>query len=249
MFFFLFHIFFYKGRNKHFVGSAKNGITSIDYPPSFDSMTLVDCDDIPFPIYMDMSCGYVEIFHCVGLENGCKFLKVNNSASAIYGSNPYSTDSNICKASLHSGCIGPKGGFCLKYPVGMVRIFRGTIRNGISTTNYVNYFEGFQLANLTDELEKFVKDKKLSTDYCGRNERNSLLYCLGKNNGCLDEYSTWGSNPYTFDSSACVSALHAGVIGLNGGIFSVDGVNLYDGFKGSMKNQINSQDWNFYILE
>lgn len=237
-FFYFSYNLFILGRKTNFVGLTKNGLTSLEYPQPSDAMT-IEVSDIPFPIYNEMSCGYIEIFSCVGLENKCNYLKVE---TPVYGSNPYSSDSNLCKAALHSGLIGPKGGFCLKYPLGQVRSFRGTINNSIPTLTYLNYFEGFKMIPLTDDLNEYVK-KYCSLDRCGKNNQKAAFFCLGKNNGCIDEYTVWGSNPYTYDSSSCLSAYHSGVIDKNGGIYWVDGYKYYSEYIGSQKNDIKSQDW------
>ena len=88
---------------KGFIKQIYIGWASVPYSEPFDAMTIEPCD-IPFPKYSEMSCGHFEIFHCIGLENGCNYLKLGN---AIYGSNSSSTDSNL--------------GFCLKYQ--LVQVF------------------------------------------------------------------------------------------------------------------------------
>jgi len=62
---------------------------------------------------------------------------------AIWGSNPYTTDSAICRAARHAGVIGRRGG-----PV-TVRIlpgrssYRGSTRHGVATSNWGSYGSSF----------------------------------------------------------------------------------------------------------
>jgi hypothetical protein len=230
-----------KGRETSFKGSTMNGITSLDWNEGFDSATLEKCD-IPFERFKDASCGYVDILYCKGLNNSCKYMSFKQKEH-VYGSNPYTYDSNNCKAALHSDYVGLSGGFYIKYPVGQVRSFRASTNNNVKSLNWVEYYEGFKLTYISPEVQEYLT-KFHTPSSCSSLFSNRILYCKGKNNGCDDDYGVWGSNPYTFDSSACRSALHSGVIDSQGGIYLVKAVEIYDAFHISNSNSgVESQNW------
>lgn len=58
--------------------------------------------------------------------------------------------------------------------------------------------------------------------------------------------SAWGSGPYTGDSNVCSAARHAGVIGPEGGMVSLQTVEGQDSYTGSEANGIVTRDWGSY---
>ncbi len=97
------------------------------------------------------------IYHCVCLNNSCKYLSYK-PLEAVYGSNPYSIDSNKCKAALHSDYINNKGGYFFTYPIGHVRSFKGSLKNGVATLNYSDYYEGFKYSALSFKLSEKINN-------------------------------------------------------------------------------------------
>ena len=59
----------------------------------------------------------VKYWFCKGLINGCSF------DGDVYGSDPYTIDSSICKAGLHKGLIDKSGGFVKQIVTGNVFLF------------------------------------------------------------------------------------------------------------------------------
>jgi hypothetical protein len=58
--------------------------------------------------------------------------------------------------------------------------------------------------------------------------------------------SVWGSGPYTADSSVCTAALHAGVVGVDGGKVLALATGPGESFVGSAANGVTSRDWGSY---
>src|SRR5690242_14875387 len=58
--------------------------------------------------------------------------------------------------------------------------------------------------------------------------------------------SVWGSGPYTADSDVCTAALHAGVIGLEGGRVTVNRVPAPSVYRGTQSNGVTSNDFSGY---
>lgn len=65
--------------------------------------------------------------------------------------------------------------------------------------------------------------------------------CTGSDTG-----SVWGSDPYTGDSSICVAARHAGVVGPTGGDVVAYGLPGRDAYPGSSANGVTTSSWGGY---
>ena len=56
----------------------------------------------------------------------------------------------------------------------------------------------------------------------------------------------WGSNVYTDDSSICRSALHAGVVGIHGGLVDVFEAPGLPGYEAATRRGVGSNSWGVY---
>lgn len=61
----------------------------------------------------------------------------------IWGSNPYSTDSGLCRAAVHAGLSGR---IKVKF-VGKKSNFKGTLKNGVKTSRYGGEWTAMQLSS------------------------------------------------------------------------------------------------------
>ncbi len=57
-------------------------------------------------------------------------------AGSVWGSDPYTDDSNLCTAARHSGVIGENGGLVRAMAVSGLESYRGSAWNGVSTSDY-----------------------------------------------------------------------------------------------------------------
>jgi hypothetical protein len=122
----------------------------------------------------------------------------------VWGSAPYTSDSDICRAALHAGVIGPEGG-----EVTAIRAaapegeWRGSTAHGITSFNTsTDYWDSaftFEGAQAPEPLPN-----------CGPLGEAEELACFCPWRAPLGEVG--GSGPYTADSDICTAAYHAGVI-------------------------------------
>lgn len=63
---------------------------------------------------------------------------------------------------------------------------------------------------------------------------------------CGDNGSLWGTDNYTTDSSVCKAAIHAGVIGKDGGVVTVTLGAGRPSYEGSERNGVTSSGWGPY---
>ena len=73
----------------------------------------------------------------------CRCGGGSRGAGPVWGSGPYTADSSICNAAVHSGLIGDDGGVVtLRIAPGRAS-YAGTQRNGVSTSNWGTFEKSF----------------------------------------------------------------------------------------------------------
>ena len=160
---------------------------------------------------------------CTGQETG-----------SVWGSGPYTADSNVCVAARHAGVIGPQGGVVRAFGLAGQGSYTGSSANGVQTSNWGSYGASFD----------FARGAAQATPACGRFPGGDAAYvcgCTGQETG-----SVWGSGPYTSDSNLCVAARHAGAIGPQGGVITVLGVAGLGAYSGSAANGVQTSNWGSY---
>lgn len=166
-------------------------------------------------------------------------------AGNVWGSNPYTTDSDICTAARHAGAIDAEGG-----PIRVQRLpgqqsYPGTEANGITTRDWGSYGESLGISALNPAPAPVPVVAPEDLPVCdGLPEAGGELACrceAGPHGG-----SVWGSGPYTGDSAICVSALHAGAIGPEGGAIRLLHRPGQDRYEGSDANGVSTRDWGSY---
>lgn len=150
---------------------------------------------------------------------------------AVWGTNVYTADSNICTAAAHAGVIGAGGGQILVTPGGGYQSFPGSTQNGITTSSWGAYDRSFTVALVTAQLPD-----------CGTMPAGAEIHeCTcpaGPYTG-----SAWGSGPYTNDSSICVAAQHSGVLTAAGGTVRVLAAPGLQSYRGSEWNGVTTMDY------
>jgi hypothetical protein len=178
----------------------------------------------PFSLFGETFKECQVYYYCKGGYNGC------NKTGNVWGSNPYTSDSVICLAALHSGHITKEGGLFIVKKGGPLDAYYGSVKNGLSTQSYGSFDH---MLLLPSEINVKIS---LSNTQCGP----KIGICKGKNNNCIEKGDVWGDNPYVKESNLCKAALHAGFINENGGIFMIEESGTHGGYTGSCKNSVTS---------
>lgn len=63
----------------------------------------------------------------------------DSSFGAVWGSGPYTADSDVCAAAIHAGAISPAGGVVTVLGIGGLEQYLGSTRNGIATQDWGAY--------------------------------------------------------------------------------------------------------------
>lgn len=150
---------------------------------------------------------------------------------AVWGTNFYTADSNVCIAAAHAGVIGAGGGQILVTPGGRHENYPGSTQNGISTSTWGAYDRSFT-----------VSLASLETPACSTMPAGADIYVCSCPAGPYAG-SAWGSGPYTNDSNICVAAQHSGVLGAAGGTVRVLAAPGLQSYRGSEWNGATTMDY------
>lgn len=172
-------------------------------------------------------------------------------SGVVWGSGPYTDDSEICRAAVHSGAIGEDGGTIRVEERGARDSYEASMRNGVASSNWGAWPRSFI-------VERATWANATAPDYPARDvspacpDVGSALGTAGTTLTCrctaeaAASGTVWGSGPYTTDSAVCRAALHAGLLGPRGGMVSLRAAAGRDGYRGSEANGVSSSDWGSY---
>jgi hypothetical protein len=81
-----------------------------------------------------------------GQELACTCPAVDTFLKRVYGTDRYTTDSDLCSAALHAGVIPASGGDVTLFGGPGCTAFVGTVRNGVESSGYGPYDKTFAFA-------------------------------------------------------------------------------------------------------
>ncbi len=175
-------------------------------------------------------------------------------AGSVWGTGPYTGDSNICTAARHAGAVGPFGGVVRVTGLPGQSSYGGSTENGVTTRSWGAYGMSFSV----EAAGAGAPSAPLPTTGAGSPtpsapqcttlpEGVDRLVCSCQASPQEARQSVWGSDPYTADSSICGAALHVGYINAGEpGVVMVLRLQGLDSYWGSENNGVTSQDWGPY---
>ena len=166
-----------------------------------------------------------------GLECSC----TGAESGSVWGSGPYTSDSNVCVAARHAGVIDASGGGVSAYAVDGQSAYPGSEQNGVTTSTWGSYGSSFDFASATASA-----NVQACAAFPGGDDAY-MCSCNGDESG-----SVWGSGPYTSDSNLCVAARHGGVIDASGGTIMVRGADGMEAYPSSTQNGVTTSSWGSY---
>ena len=188
----------------------------------------------------------VEVAQCprqaleINAETTCA-CPANPVAGSVWGSGPYTADSDLCTAARHAGAVGGDGGAVQVIPRPGQSGYSGSTTHGVSTAGWGSYDKSF------DVLPAAGVQVAVSTlPQCGTMPSGAETHaCDCPANPARG--SVWGNGPYTADSDICTAALHDGYIDAAGGtvnVIRVQGLSSYAGLEG--EGGVTTSDWGAY---
>ena len=159
------------------------------------------------------------------------------ASGSVWGSDPYTADSDLCTAAVHAGVRTPNGGAIQAFAVSGSDSFIGSQQNGVTSADWGSYPRAFSFAGAA------VARAAMLLPAC------HVLPADGDSVICTCPAAAeatgpvWGSGPYTADSDICTAARHAGVIGAQGGPVLASPAPGAAAYAGSTANGIATGDW------
>ncbi len=164
----------------------------------------------------------------------------NGTASTVWGTDTYTSDSSICGAAVHSGRIQAATGGVVQIQIAPgMPAYQGAIRGGIASLNYGSYPGSFTIVGGPAPGMVSVPVPGVAVNAQGVNIGGLQIHVGGgAGNNAASPWTTnardhrgqngtsfvhdcpvggtpgtvWGNGPYTDDSSICTAAVHAGRI-------------------------------------
>jgi hypothetical protein len=174
----------------------------------------------------------------------CTAEAARRSNGAVWGTDVYTDDSDLCRSALHAGAIGAGGG-----PITVARsegrsLYIGSSRNGVASNDYGSYDVSIAFAGTAGPPPgpepcpgSLVINRNLPTPF--------TCTCSGEA-ARRSSGAVWGTDVYTDDSDLCRAALHAGAIGMEGGPITVARSEGRSYYVGSSRNGVASNDYGSY---
>lgn len=170
----------------------------------------------------------------------CRCSALENQGT-VWGTDYYTDDSNLCSAAVHAGAIPASGGVIGVQTRPGRGSYTGSRRNGIETNDYGQWRRTIVFADpasLAGGLDDLVCPGVYNA---GGTNWSGTCRCTGAGSGPV-----WGSGTYTADSDLCRAALHAGAIGLGGGVVNVTSAPGQSSYAGTTRNGVTTNSWGSY---
>jgi hypothetical protein len=222
-----------------YIGSSRNGVASYDYgrydtSMSFDGTALPSGPE-PCPNALSINRNLPMPFSCTCGAGAASI------SGAVWGTDLYTDDSNLCLAAVHAGAIGADGGLVTVRRSAGRPLYVGSARNGVTSYDFGRYdtsitFDGIATRSGPEPCPTTLSiNRNLPTPF------SCTCSAAASTSGAV-----WGTDLYTDDSALCLAAVHAGAIGAEGGLITVlrsEGRPLY---VGSARNGVTSHDFGSY---
>ena len=161
-----------------------------------------------------------------------------SSSGSIWGNDIYTADSPICRAAAHAGVIGERGGIVEVRDLPGRSHFPAVTRNGIESGSWESFPRSITFRGAGDG-----SGIAICPDRLGHDTPALVCECTAD---AIGDGTVWGSDIYTDDSPICRAAVHAGVIGREGGIIDVHEAPGRDSYAATTHNGVSSSHWDSY---
>ncbi len=248
------------GARPSFQGSRRNGVRSRGAGRASSSFRFARGNfggqpDYGDPDYGDRrDCPSDATRYRGGGQRSCFCDSRSTRNGRVWGSYGYAQESRICRAALHAGVIGDRGGFVSFTLRGGRSSYEGSRSNGVRSRDYGRSARtidfrgnggdtGYVPPNspyppLPPELGGEVRN-------CAGNGLSLRASPGGVTCRCtrtgVSGGQVFGTDVYSERSAICRAALHAGVVGRNGGVVSVVSASGRDQYRGSQRNGVATQ--------
>ncbi len=168
-------------------------------------------------------------------------------SGAVWGSSPYTEDSQVCRAAVHAGAVDAAKGGPVKFKGAPgCAGYKGSAQHDVTSTRWGAFPKSFVFPGHGEQTCPAPVADQCPATFSAIGEPGELFRCTCTKED-VDEGSTvWGSGTYTTDSSLCRAAVHAGAIPPTGGKIAVRPARGCPKYLGSTKNGITTSRWGAY---
>ncbi len=187
-----------------------------------------------------------------GVELVCSCAPDARTGS-VWGTGPFTGDSDICTAARFTGAIGAEGGVVRLTGLPGQSAYEGGTANGVTTRSWGGYGRSFVVepvgAPAGGPTEAQIQTAAGSDlEQCSRLPPGVDSYaCSCQANAAEAKGSVWGADPFTTDSSICAAALLTGYISAGQPasvrVLRIQGLEKYTG---TTQNGVTSNSWGRY---
>lgn len=175
---------------------------------------------------------------------------VRTGQHTLYGTDLYAAGS-ICEAAAHSGLITVgSGGIVTLVIDGEYGPFIGSLRNGISTSDWGGKMEAFRFvatpsspSSVPPVRPQLIRWDTAPSMFVGRIGQPIALRCPPNGTVHANSHALYGTDTYWGDS-ICEAAAHSERITVkDGGVINVVFIGEFGPFVGSVRHGISTSDW------
>lgn len=166
----------------------------------------------------------------------CACPEGSDGGGSVWGSGPYTGDSDVCRAAVHAGAIPATGGKINVTAAPGQDAYEGSAQNGVTSSRWGSYGQSFEVAAAASSVTTL---QGACTTMPADAES---LICVCAENAPVSK-SVWGSGPYTADSDICTAARHAGAVDAAGGSVTAITLKGLDAYAGSSANGVTTSKW------
>lgn len=169
---------------------------------------------------------------------------------SVWGTGPFTGDSDVCTAARFAGAIGAEGGVVRLTGLPGMSSYAGGTANGVTTRTWGGYGRSFSVEPVGAPVDGPAQTGAAESDLeqCSRLPSGVDSYaCSCQGNAAEARGSVWGSDPFTTDSSICAAALLTGYITAGQPasvhVLRIQGLEKYTG---TTQNGVTSNSWGRY---
>lgn len=119
-----------------YVGTSRNGIGTSDYGPYHPAIHFVGSAQ---PAQPEPCPTFLAINPNLATPHVCRCAAGDTLQGSVWGSDPYTADSRLCRAAVHAGRIGTEGGTVTVVYADGRAMYSGSERNGVRSSDYGAY--------------------------------------------------------------------------------------------------------------
>ena len=127
-----------------YTGSSRNGMVTRDYGAWTRSIVFDDPGTLAKSLGGAPLCPVLYNAGPDGWSGDCSCEAVRTGP--VWGTNPYTSDSAVCRAARHAGVIGAGGGVVHVSPAPGQQSYAGSTRNGVKTDSYGPWSGSFRVS-------------------------------------------------------------------------------------------------------